>query len=200
MIEAIIFDLGNVVVSLDFAPTLEKWSRLCGRGPEEVRAKMWAHPVMHSYETGRIDDQEFYRAVTAELGLALPFEEFAADWRDVFGPPLMEDSFFAGLAKNYALWALSDTCALHVTHLWPAYGPLRHFRGGVFSNDVGVMKPAEKMYRTVVERAGVAPEKCFYTDDRQTNVDGAKAVGLDAALFTSPPQLQSDLRLRGVSW
>jgi putative hydrolase of the HAD superfamily len=200
MIEAIIFDLGNVIVPVDFGPLLAKWSRLCGREPEAVRALMWTHPVMRRYETGRVDDREFYRTVTAELGLTLTFEQFAADWCDVFGLPLIDESFFAALAKNYALWGLSDTVPLHVARLWPNYGPFKHFRGGVFSYHVGAMKPDAAMFRAAVARAGVTPERCFYTDDRAANVEGAAACGLDAALFVSQEQLERDLRARGVRW
>jgi putative hydrolase of the HAD superfamily len=200
MIEAIIFDLGNVIVSVDFTRMLAKWAGLCGRGPEEVRATVWASGLAQRYETGRLDDVEFYQAVTALLGVSLSYEEFAADWGDVFGPPLLGDEFIAPLAERYPLWALSDTCPAHVARLWPGYGPLRYFRGGVFSYQVGAMKPDAAMFRAVTERAGVAPEHCFYTDDRQANVESARACGLNAVRYETPAQLAQDLRAQGVRW
>jgi putative hydrolase of the HAD superfamily len=199
MIEAIIFDLGNVIVSLDFAPTLNKWARLCGREAEDARAAIWASGAARRYETGALDDAGFYREISSLLGLRLPYEEFMADWNNIFGPPLMDDLIIR-LARKYPLWALSDTCPSHIAHLWPAYGPLRHFRGGVFSYEVGAMKPDAAMFRAATERAGFAPENCFYTDDRQPNVEAAATHGLHAVLFTSQTQLEQDLRAAGVAW
>ena len=47
-------------------------------------------------------------------------------------------------------------------------------------------------------QAGVAPEEVFYTDDIPKNVEGARAAGFDAVLFTTAAQYAADLRARGV--
>jgi HAD superfamily hydrolase (TIGR01509 family) len=60
------------------------------------------------------------------------------------------------------------------------------------------MKPDRAIYDEAIRRAGAPAHEIFFTDDRRENVDGARAAGLDAVLFTSPAQLERDLAERGL--
>ena len=50
--------------------------------------------------------------------------------------------------------------------------------------------------RAALERAGVAPDQCLFIDDSAANVEGARAVGMDAVLFTDPAALERELNDR----
>jgi 2-haloacid dehalogenase len=75
---------------------------------------------------------------------------------------------------------------------------LTGFDGEVVSGVEQTVKPDEKIYRILLERYNLEPARTFYTDDVQHNVDGARAVGLDAELFTDAPTLRTHLRTRGL--
>jgi HAD superfamily hydrolase (TIGR01509 family) len=60
------------------------------------------------------------------------------------------------------------------------------------------MKPEARIYQHAILLAGVPAAQVFFTDDRLENVEGARAVGIDAVLFTSTEQLRNDLRSRGI--
>jgi glucose-1-phosphatase len=55
------------------------------------------------------------------------------------------------------------------------------------------MKPEPKIYLEAAKMANVAPSEIFFMDDRPENVEGARAVGIDAVLFQSVDQLHRDL-------
>jgi 2-haloacid dehalogenase len=80
-----------------------------------------------------------------------------------------------------------------------AFPILREFDGEVVSGVEQTIKPDEKIYRILIERFDLDPTRTFYTDDMQYNVDGARAVGLDAELFTGATTLRKQLRERGLS-
>ncbi len=75
---------------------------------------------------------------------------------------------------------------------------LTGFDGEVVSGVEQTTKPDEKIYRILLERYNLDAARTFYTDDVQHNVDGARAVGLDAELFTTAPTLRNHLRTRGL--
>jgi putative hydrolase of the HAD superfamily len=56
----------------------------------------------------------------------------------------------------------------------------RSFRHLLFSADIGVAKPDAGSWRTLLHRLGAEPDACLMLDDRQYNVDAARAAGLHA--------------------
>jgi len=75
---------------------------------------------------------------------------------------------------------------------------LTGFDGEVVSGAEQAVKPDEKIYRILLERYGLDAARTFYTDDVQHNVDGARAVGIDAELHTDAKTLRNHLRARGL--
>ena len=76
---------------------------------------------------------------------------------------------------------------------------LTGFDGTVVSGVEQTVKPDEKIYRILLERYDLDPARTFYTDDLQRNVDGARAVGMDAELFTGAAVLRDQLRALGLA-
>lgn len=78
------------------------------------------------------------------------------------------------------------------------YELLGSFDGVVVSGEERLAKPDPAIYRVLVERFSVEPTRTFFTDDLQQNVDAARAVGLDAELFTGAARLREQLTVREV--
>lgn len=78
------------------------------------------------------------------------------------------------------------------------YDLLNGFDGVVVSGREHVAKPDPAIYRLLVERFRTPPERTFFTDDLQVNVDAARAIGMDAELFTGAADLREHLLARGV--
>jgi HAD superfamily hydrolase (TIGR01509 family) len=62
------------------------------------------------------------------------------------------------------------------------------------------MKPSPLIYQKAIEAAGCHPSECFFTDDIQDYVEGAKREGIDAVQFQSATQIEAELNERGVYW
>jgi HAD superfamily hydrolase (TIGR01509 family) len=75
----------------------------------------------------------------------------------------------------------------------------RCFELAVVSFEARALKPDRAIYELAVRRAGVPAGEVFFTDDREDNVEGALAAGLDAVLFTSPGELRIELAERGIA-
>lgn len=70
---------------------------------------------------------------------------------------------------------------------------LAFFDHRVFSARIGVTKPEAAAFHAALEVMGVPAAEVIFIDDREANVEGARRVGLDGRLYTSPAALRSDL-------
>ena len=59
-------------------------------------------------------------------------------------------------------------------------------------------KPEPAIYRYVLDKLGTAPEETLFLDDRQVNVDAARALGIKGLVFTNVDRLRADLIAQGL--
>ncbi|MBU3030189.1 HAD family hydrolase [Paracoccus marinaquae] len=79
---------------------------------------------------------------------------------------------------------------------WPRLETL--FEDIAVSGIEGLLKPGPEIYLTLTGRNAIAPGDCIFIDDSPANIDGARAVGMDAILFTGAPNLRAALAQRGI--
>ena len=107
--------------------------------------------------------------------------------------PLAADLHAAGYQlhalSNYSLWYLLIEEALQVS---------RYIQWTFVSCLTGLRKPAAEAFWNAAHTLHVEPHECFFVDDRQENVDAARAIGMDAVLKTDSNALRRELRQRGV--
>nr|WP_208407189.1 HAD family phosphatase [Amycolatopsis granulosa] len=135
------------------------------------------------YDRGS-SDLEYWGGIGAALGVAV--DESTADtltgidirgWSDV-QPASLE--LVAGLSEAGVPLALLSNAPSSFARFAERQDWMRHFRVRVFSGDVGVAKPDPEIFELLVARLGVPAGDCVFFDDRQSNVDGARAAGLRA--------------------
>jgi HAD superfamily hydrolase (TIGR01509 family) len=74
----------------------------------------------------------------------------------------------------------------------------RYVAWSFVSCETGLRKPDPEAYLGASRALGVAPERCLFVDDRAQNCDAARAVGMDAIVFTDAGALRDALRERGL--
>ena len=200
MHKAVIFDLGRVLVNLDYAHVHRALEKLCPYEAPEISRRLAASGLPERFETGLIEPRDFVVQCSAVLDLHVDYDEFCRLWNSIFTEPLIPESLLAGLAARYRLVLLSNTNAIHFEMLRHHLPALRHFHHLVLSYEVKAMKPRPEIYRAAVECAGCPPEQCFFTDDIPAYVEGARALGIDAVQFESEAQLERELAARGIDW
>ncbi len=198
-IEAVLFDLGRVLVAIDLSRGL--FARLAAttdQTPDAVVAQLRRHGLFVRYCRGELTPPAFHEAVCDETGLDLAYDEFVRLWCEPFSlMPGMED-LMREVAARMPVGILSDTDPLHWEHLRARFPFLAELARPTLSYELGQMKPAPEVYRIAARRLGAAPGACFFTDDLAANVDGARAVGMAAEVFRSADELRSQLHARSV--
>jgi glucose-1-phosphatase len=199
MIKAIIFDLGKVIVPFDFQRGYSRLEPLCDVPAAEISARLRPTGLVQRFESGAIEPHDFFRQFSSHLNLRASYSDFCEIWSSIFLPEtLIPESMIAALARDYPLILLSNTNAIHFEMIQENYPILRHFRNLVLSYKIGAIKPAPLIYQKAIEAAGCRPGECFFTDDIEEYVIGAKQQGIDAVQFQSAAQTREELRARGV--
>jgi len=195
-IKVILFDLGNVLVDLDFRPATERISGFCSKGPDEILKLFFNSEVTNSFEKGELSAEEFYKQAKDMLGLKLGYESFVPIWNEIFFFSLKNRTVYHianRLKEKYRIGLLSNTNILHYRYIKNNFPVFNVFERLFLSFEVGAIKPDKVIYRKVVKELRVLPENKFYTDDRPELVKSAASLGIKSFIFTSAEKLVKDL-------
>jgi putative hydrolase of the HAD superfamily len=199
--KAILFDLGKVLIHFDFRIAYRALEKLCPYPAAEIQRRLGTTDVVQRLETGQLEPREFVAETSHLLDLHLTFDEYRRIFGGIFGDILIPETTLEALARRYPLVLLSNTNALHFPVLEEKYGGLlRHFHHRVLSYEVGAVKPQVEIYHAAVKAAGCRAEECFYTDDIAVFVEAARTLGIDAVQFENCPQIEREMRARGIEW
>ena len=185
--KVLLFDLGGVVIDIDFNRVFEVWAGLAGCSGAEIRGRFRMDDRYKAHETGTITEAEFYAGLRQSLQISLTDAQFRQGWNAIFkGEVAGIGALLAQLAPHYALYAFSNTNETHRRHMMAHYAAvLGHFRHVFISSDMGVRKPDAAAFQWVIRDLQVAAADILFFDDTQENVDGAKACGLQSVLVKS---------------
>ena len=199
--DALLFDLGRVVLDIDFSKVVACWAGHAGCEPAHLAGRFsWRDEFYQQHEKGEISDAEFFAALRALLGVELSDAQFLEGWNEIFAgempgiAPLLQRA-----AQRLPLYAFSNTNAAHVEHFSETYaGVLGHFREIFLSSAIGLRKPDAAAYDHVVKAIGMPASRIVFFDDLAENIDGARACGLTAVHVTSPDDVAHALAALGI--
>lgn len=199
MHKTIIFDLGNVIVPLDFPASYQAWSAATGLAPEEIQRRIQSVDHYRAYEAGELSTPKFQQEMELLFGLQLDETAFMNLWSSLFSEPTLIDAqLLMKLKQRYRIVLLSNTNDLHFRFIRRHYPIVELFDAYVLSFEVQSMKPDPGIYRAAVEAARCPSGQCFFTDDLPANIEAARAAGLDAEVFIDEVTLLSHFEARGI--
>jgi FMN phosphatase YigB (HAD superfamily) len=198
--DALLFDLGRVVLDLDFNRTLGLWARHAGCEPARLRERFLRDELYQRHEKGEISDEAFFAGLRSSLGIELSDTQFMEGWNAIFiGEMPGINQLLARAAKRLPLYAFSNTNAPHVAHFSGRYAEvLGHFHEIFLSSAIGLRKPDAEAYDHVVQAIGMPAERIVFFDDLAENIEGARKRGLKAVLVNSPDDVARSLEALGI--
>jgi FMN phosphatase YigB (HAD superfamily) len=201
MIRTVIFDLGGVIVPLDFPSAYKRLAAISRYPVEEIPDRIRATDVVVRFECGKVSPVDFHRELSDVLSLDIAFEEFSDIWCALFpSHALIPSEWIEQIRQqNKRVLLLSNTNPIHFGLIQERYPHLGHFDHYVLSYEVGIMKPNSAIYEAAIAQAGCEPGECFFTDDVLPYVEGARRSGIDAEQFLGSGKLQADLAARGIA-
>ncbi len=174
-IDAVIFDIGNVLLSFDFGIAVARIAPFCSLPASEIPGRL--EPLKIDLETGRIGGDRFLSDVISAIGYAGDDATLRSAWQEIFTPIGATHQLVHLWAKTLPVYLLSNTNDIHAEYFLERYEVFSLFKDRVFSHEVGAMKPDPAIYAHAVEKFGLTPSRTLFIDDLKPNVEAAEAAG-----------------------
>jgi FMN phosphatase YigB (HAD superfamily) len=193
----VIFDLGGVLVSVDFVRACKRLEAAGGAPAAVILEAIVDGEDKSAFDTGRLSPEQFAARFCATLGLRLPYSEFAEMWCDIFAEKREVTRLLDQVGKHADLMLLSTTDPLHFEYIRSHYGFLAKFGRLVLSYEVGHVKPARQIFERALGLCAPGTPMIYF-DDVPEYVAAARACGLPAEQFVDAVALRRDLEGFGV--
>jgi len=197
-IEAVFFDIGNVIVEFDGGLVLRDLAWAARRHPLKIARLFWNGKLIDRIERGKILPRELYKDLRDEMEFEGGFPNFEKIWCGHFRLMRASVRLLERVSRRMPTYLLSNTNRLHYASIKRSYAFPKKVKGEVLSYKVGARKPEPAIYRAATKMAGLKPKACLFIDDLQKNVAGAKKLGWNAVRFTTAEELEKDLKRFGV--
>ncbi len=195
-IDAILFDLGNVVVEVDFRRTFRHWAVSADVEEAHFHAHWSEDDAYRAHEKGQMTFAEYADALSQRLGVSMSHEQWQSGWNDVFvGPYPGVQEALARLGGKLDLYAFTNTNPTHEAAWRARYmHALDHFQQIFVSSSMGMRKPDEAAFQYVAAAMGLRPERILFLDDNPANVEGAVRAGFRSALVNGEAEVLEALK------
>lgn len=195
-VEVVLFDLGGVLIRIDFGRVFARWGRDASCVSAELAARFAMDKAYAAHERGEIDFAAYCRHLRRGLGIDLDDAAMLNGWNDIFIGlvPGIED-VLAEASCRWPLYGFSNTNAVHRVEWTARFGsalsPLREVH---CSHILGMRKPDREAYCHVARLIGVTPPAMLFFDDSLENVAGATAAGLRARWIDPAGDVAAQIR------
>jgi len=174
--KAIVLDMYGVIIKQsgdDFHPFVQK--TFPDKKPEEVWAP-WAKANI-----GEITSLEVFEAI----GFKEEIEKIEKEYLDTLELNEGFVKFINAVKDKYRLAIISNDLSRWSEYLREKFDLNQYFEVISISGDLKMKKPEKPIFLHTIERLGLDAKECYYVDDREENLDGAKKVGMHPILLNS---------------
>lgn len=185
-IKHIIFDLGGVILNIDYQRPIEEFKKLGIKNVDTLYSKKSQTKLFDLLETGKIDENEFVAQIQNLAGIPLSHADIINAWNSILlDYPLRRLQILQQLQLHFNLFLLSNTNEIHEkafnallyeTCGFPSLGVF--FDKVYLSHRVGLRKPDPAIFQLVLNENNLNPSETLFIDDSHQHIESAKALGI----------------------
>jgi glucose-1-phosphatase len=195
----IIFDLGGVLINIDYKKTEKAFIQLGFENFEAMYSQFTADAIFEKLETGKISNEDFYDKLISLSDNKITAAQIKNAWNGLVMDWRLESlNFLEILSRKYKLFLLSNTNAIHhecfnnslkietnrieIDSLFTKayYSHLMHFR-----------KPNADIFEFIAKDASINMEETLFIDDSSNNIDAAKLLGFKTQLLLEGERIEN---------
>ncbi|MBC7890447.1 MAG: HAD family phosphatase [Ferruginibacter sp.] len=200
-IKNIIFDLGGVLLNIDYHKTSGAFKMLGVQQFDELYSQANANLLFEALETGNISEEGFYQSLQQYCRPGTDWQQMQTAWNAILLDFRMESLAVLDVLKdNYKLFLLSNTNSIHLTAfnqiLREQTGKTSldgYFIKSYYSHIIRMRKPYATTYQWVLNDGNMVAAETLFIDDSINNIKGANEAGINTHLLT-PTENLSDLQ------
>ena len=186
-IKNIVFDLGGVLVDLDFKNAINGLQQAGFANVKEQLQTFDQEGIFKKFELGEIDSDQFRTAIRENSTVTLTDEEVDTLWNSMLlEVPRKKLELILDLRSKYMVYLLSNTNAIHWDYVCKNAFNYRGFRVNDYfeetflSFEMHLAKPDKAIFEKVLHEANLLPEETLFIDDSEANCKAAEELGIHA--------------------
>jgi epoxide hydrolase-like predicted phosphatase len=193
-IEAVIFDLGGVLVRTEDRLPRARLAAQLGMTYETLEAAVFDSPTGFNAAVGKLSTLDHWRSVLASLNLdESKLQEVQAGFWGGDKLDLELVALLRSLRGRYRTALLSNAWDDLRQVLADRWRITDAFDEMIISAEVGLAKPDPRIYHLAAQRLQVEPGQAVFVDDMPRNIDAAREQGMHAIRFIDAQQTRNDL-------
>ena len=183
-IAALLFDLGGVLIDIDFSRALHSWSQSSDLALQEITGRFSMDEPYRQHERGEIPASDYFAHLRQLLELEASDEEIAHGWNAIFvGEIAATIEYIAAARQNLPCYLFSNTNPTHQAYWETAFpAALDSFQQIFVSSEMGLRKPDRAAFEAIAAATGFDLDEILFFDDTEENVSGARLAGMPAIL------------------
>lgn len=204
-IDAIIFDLGGVIINICYGNTVKEFSHLCGFDASHFYTQKNQTDLFDQYEMGRISSNEFKEELGKLLGSStISDDELERAWNAMLlDIPQDRIHWLREVSQTKRIFLLSNTNEIHKLAFDQIFSETFSqeidkledlFEATYFSHLIGDRKPHPSIFKTVISENCLTAHRTLFIDDSIQHIQGAQSVGLRTL------HMANDLTLTNIQW
>ena len=181
----IIFDLGGVLLDINYQKTIAAFENLGLENFEEMFSQFKADELFEKLETGELSDTDFYSAIKKRTKSAVTNTEIDNAWNALILHFRIESlNMLEKLSNKYKLYLLSNTNSIHLKFFKKLFTQETgkasldsYFIKAWYSNELGLRKPGAKIFEFVLREESLNAAETLFIDDTFSNIETAQKLG-----------------------
>lgn len=183
LIKNIIFDLGNVLVRVDFRRTRKF---ILSEGVSKSLFDNFFNEVnKQKYESGRISTALFLNSAYRSLNHKIPKRSLKVIFEDMFFEMKGMRSFLKKISASgrYRTFLLSNTNPLHFNYIKKKFYYINLINKFILSYRLKMLKPDKRIFKTVLKKYKLNPAETLFIDDLKENCLAAEEFDINTIRF-----------------
>ncbi len=185
-IKNIIFDLGGVLLNLDFNLTQQAFVKLGVTDFDDYYAKAQQVGLFDDFETGKISEAEFCERLRNLTGISKSNDQIVDAWNAMLLDfPVERKGLVLNLKNRFTTALLSNTNETHIAGFLPIIKKDINensldslFHSVHYSNEIGFRKPNKEAFQFVLDQNNFRAEETLFLDDSLQHIEGATKCGI----------------------
>ncbi len=185
MIKNILFDLGGVLLNIDYDAPVKQFEQLGLKDFDQLYTKKSQHKLLDDLETGNISPDQFRTELKKHLTSNPTDQQINTAWNSILLDfPTKRMELLKNLKTHYNILVLSNTNAIHIEGfnqiLWHTLG-IKHLNEVAehvyFSHEIHQRKPNEAAFEYVLNDAKIEANQTLYIEDSIQHINAAQKMG-----------------------
>ncbi len=205
-IKNIIFDLGGVIMDIDFNRTIEAFKDLGAENFEQLFSWEKQVNLFNKMDRGEVSPGEFRNEIRSITGLNISDQQIDDAWMKILSKvPYSRIQLLREVKGNYNSYLLSNTNMIHMENFrqdlqvdFGVSGIEVLFDRSYLSYEVGMRKPEKRIFEHVIENNNLDVSEILFIDDTPQHIESASSLGINTYLFKPGEERLEDLFENGV--